>query len=79
MPSPGARAFAMQVQVELIQARRTETLDLPSEATALDLLRQLHLAPDAHLVIRGDTPIPIDTRLVDGEELRILSAISGGT
>lgn len=79
MSSPGARAFAMQVQVELIQARRTETLDLPSEATALDLLRQLHLAPDAHLVIRGDAPIPIDTRLVDGEELRILSAISGGT
>ena len=68
----------MQLTVELIQARRTESVTLPAEATGLDLLRELHLAPDAHLVIRGDRPIPVDERLSDGEHLRILSAISGG-
>ncbi len=69
----------MHLTVELIQARRTESVTLPTGATGLDLLRQLHLAPDAHLVIRDDSPIPVDEPLVDGERLRILSAISGGS
>ena len=68
----------MRVTVELVQARRTEPLELPSGATGLELLAQLRLHPDAHLVIRGDRPIPVDEPLVDGEHLRILSAISGG-
>lgn len=62
-----------------MQARRTEQVDLPAGATGLDLLRQLHLAPDAHLVIRGDSPAPLDEPLNDEEHVRILSAISGGT
>jgi sulfur carrier protein ThiS len=44
----------------------------------MDLLRSLGLAPDAHLVVRGDTPIPLDEPLADGERLRILTAVSGG-
>ena len=68
----------MRITAELIQARKTEQVELPSGATGLDLLRLLHLAPDAHLVIRGDTPMPLDERLADGEHVSILSAVSGG-
>ncbi len=68
----------MQVTAELFQARRTEQLALPSGATGLDLLRQLHLAPDAHLVVRGESPIPLDEPLMDGERVLIISVISGG-
>ena len=68
----------MKVTLELLQARREETVDLPPGATGFDLLRQLGLAPDAHLVVRGDMPIPLDETLADGERLQIFSAVSGG-
>ncbi len=68
----------MQVNAELVQARRTEVLDLPEHATGFDLLRGLKLAPDAHLLVRGDTPIPLDEPLLDREHLRVISVVSGG-
>jgi len=68
----------MQVTAELVQGRKTESVDLPETATGFDLLRRLGLAPDAHLVVRGDSPIPLDEPLVDAERLRILSVVSGG-
>jgi sulfur carrier protein ThiS len=68
----------MKVTAELVQARRAETIDLPDRATGFDLLRRLNLAPDAHLVVRGETPIPLDEALVDQDRVRILSVVSGG-
>ncbi len=68
----------MKVIAELFQARRVETVDLPSGATGFDLLRQLGLAPDAHLVVRDDTPLPLDESLREGEKLRVISVVSGG-
>ncbi len=69
----------MRVTADLVQAHRVEEVELTAGATGMDLLAQLHLAPDAHIVIRGDLPIPVDSPLADGERLVILSAVSGGT
>lgn len=73
----GSRA-AMRVTVELIQARKTESLELPQGATGLDLLGRLGLHPDAQLLVRGDRPIPVDEPLHDREHLSILTVGSGG-
>lgn len=68
----------MIVTVELFSARRVETLEIPANSTGLGLLKALSLAPDAHLLVRGDTPLPLDGVLLDGETLTILSVVSGG-
>ncbi len=68
----------MRVTVDLHPARETRVVDLPGDATGVELLRGLGLAPDAHIVVRGDVPIPIDEPLVDGERLRVISVVSGG-
>jgi len=68
----------MKVTAEQVQARRSEIVDLPDRSTGFDLLRRLNLAPDAHLVVRGGTPIPLDEQLLDEERLRIISVVSGG-
>lgn len=68
----------MRVTADVVQARRTESVDLPAAATGMDLLKRLGLAPDAHLLLRGETPIPVDERLADGELIRILVVVSGG-
>jgi len=69
----------MRITAELVQGRKTESIELPEAATGFDLLRSLGLAPDAHLVVRGDSPIPLDEPLIDAEHLRILSVVSGGS
>lgn len=68
----------MRVAVERFQARTTEDVDLSSGATGFDLFRRLGLAPDAHLLVRGDAPIPLDEPLHDGEALLVISVVSGG-
>lgn len=68
----------MRVTADLIQMHKTESVDLPDAATGFDLLGHLGLAPDAHLIVRGDVPIPLDEPLTDAERLRILSVVSGG-
>lgn len=69
----------MKVRAELFRARRVEEVDLPAGASGFDLFERLSLAPDAHLLVRGDTPIPLDEILRDGERLLVISVVSGGS
>ncbi len=69
----------MKVVADLVRAHRTEAIDLPSGATGMDLLERLRLAPDAHVLLRGDLPIPVDEPLTEGETVHVISVISGGS
>ncbi len=77
MDAPGVRT-AMRVTVERLQLHRTEDVDLSTGATGLDLFDRLGLAPDAHLLVRGDMPIPLDEPLQEGDALLVISVVSGG-
>ena len=68
----------MRVTVDLFSLREERTVELPDRATGLDLFQALSLAPDAHLLVRRDAPLPLDNPLEDGEALTILSVVSGG-
>jgi len=68
----------MRVVAELIPRRVEQTLDLHPGATGIDLLQSLGLAPDAHLLVRDDTPVPLDAMLEDGQRLRVIAVVSGG-
>ena len=43
-----------------------------------DALRSMGLLPDAHIVLRGKTPIPITGLLKDGDVIRAVRVASGG-
>ena len=68
----------MRVTAEILPARREEQVELGPSSTGLDLLRALRLAPDAHVLVRKDVPIPADEPLADGEWIRIVAVVSGG-
>jgi len=68
----------MRITAELYPARQTKPVDLPEGASGYDLMKSLQLAPDAHILVRGDVPIPVDEKLKDGERLRVISVVSGG-
>ncbi len=68
----------MRVTAELFPARETKSVELPQGASGYDLMKHLGLAPDVHLLVRGDVPIAIDEKLRDGERVRVISVVSGG-
>lgn len=69
----------MQIRVLFRPRRQGDgTVELPANATVGDLLRTVRQSPDSTLAVRGSTPIPEAEALVDGEEILLLSAFSGG-
>ncbi|TLZ71863.1 MAG: MoaD/ThiS family protein [Methanobacteriota archaeon] len=68
----------MHVTADLFPARETRAVELPDGATGYELMQRLALAPDVHLLVRGDVPIPIDEKLRDGESVRVIAVVSGG-
>lgn len=69
----------MRVLAEVLPTHREESVELNPESTGLDLLRALQLAPDAYVLIREETPIPADAPLLDGERVRLIRIVSGGS
>jgi sulfur carrier protein ThiS len=69
----------MKVTVHLLPTRKeTKRLDLDKGATAEQAIRALGLLPDQWIPLRGDTPMPLDDALEDGDELKLISVVSGG-
>jgi len=58
--------------------KETRVLELEEGARAEDAIRALGLYPDAWVPVRGDTPIPVDEGLRDGDRLKLVAAVSGG-
>lgn len=67
---------AIELTVEI--DRKQTVLQLPAGSTVEQLLDSLNLYPDAHIVVRGKTPVPLDSQLVQGDQLRIVKVASGG-
>lgn len=69
----------MEVTVELqAEERGTRTVEVPEEATAADVVEALSYHPEAHVVIREGTPLPLDAPIEDGDEVTVLRIVSGG-
>ncbi len=56
----------------------SKELDIPGPTRVKQLLQQLHLTPEAYLVIRGDELVTEDEVLRDSDSIEIRSVISGG-
>ena len=68
----------MHILVEVPPHGDSRSIELPDSASGLDLVRALGLLPDAHILAREHTPIPIDEPLRDGETVRLIRVVSGG-
>jgi sulfur carrier protein len=64
------------MQVQLSHPART--VDIQGPKRAKDVLRELNLVVEAHLVIRGDELVTEDEILNDKDHIEIRPVISGG-
>jgi sulfur carrier protein ThiS len=67
-----------KIVVNVTFNKETASLELPSGSNVEDILRSMKLYPDAHIVLRGKTPVPITEKLKGSEEFRIIKVASGG-
>jgi sulfur carrier protein len=64
----------MQIQL----SHPSRTIEIKGPKKSKDLLRELQLVVEAHLVIRGDELVTEDEMLSDHDHIEIRPVISGG-
>jgi|Deesub1362A_J573_1020465.scaffolds.fasta_scaffold00253_9 sulfur carrier protein ThiS len=57
---------------------RDREFELPGGITILQALKMLDIPSQTVIPVRGDELIPEDEPLMDGEEIELISVISGG-
>lgn len=65
----------MQIQL----SHPTRTVEIKGPKKVKDLLRELNLVVEAHLVIKGDDLVTEDEMLYEGDQIEIRPVISGGS
>lgn len=58
---------------------RDQTFEFDREMTVRELLKELNLSPESTLVVRDDEVLTEDEKLRKDDEVRVISAISGGS
>jgi sulfur carrier protein ThiS len=74
-----ANGRAMRVTIHLLPTRKeTRHIKLEKGSSVEQAIRALGLYPDQWIPVRDDEPLPLDERLEDGDELKLISVVSGG-
>lgn len=69
----------MKVTVHLLPTKKeTRHLTLQKGASVEQAIRALGLFPDQWIPVRNDEPLPLDEPLDEGDELKLISVVSGG-
>jgi sulfur carrier protein ThiS len=69
----------MKVTLNLLPTRKErKVIELKPGSTVETAIRALGLYPDAWIALRADEPLPLDEVLDDGDELKLISVVSGG-
>ena len=72
-------SMSIKVTVRLMPTRKEiKKLELRKGATVEDAIRALELYPDAWIAVRGDLPLPLDEPLIDKDDIKLISVVSGG-
>jgi len=77
LPDDLPEAYDAPMHIQLSHPSRTVEIKGPKRAK--DVLRELNLVVEAHLVIRGDELVTEDEMLADQDHIEIRPVISGGT
>jgi sulfur carrier protein ThiS len=68
----------MRITVTFFPDKLTKEIDLKAGSKIIDVLKKLHLRPDNLIVLKNNTPIPVDETLTEKQDLNIVKVSSGG-
>ncbi len=68
----------MKIHIKLLPKNVTDEIDLECGSKMYDLLKKINLKPDNIIILRGNTPVPVDDAITEEQELTIIQVASGG-
>ena len=68
----------MKIHIKLLPKNVTDEIDLECGSKMYDLLKKINLKPDNIIILRDNTPVPVDDILTEEQELVIIQVASGG-
>jgi len=68
----------MKIKVKILPQNVIQEIEIANGITVSDLLRKINLKPGAFVVLKNNSPIPVDYVLIDDQELCIMQVIFGG-
>lgn len=69
----------LSVRIELTRENEVRDIEVPSDASVIDLVRSINLPVDGVLVLSGNVPIPLDLPVREaGDDLKVINVASGG-
>ncbi len=68
----------MKLRVELFPQGKEMSVELPEGADGMQLMKSLRLAPDVHILLRDNVPVPMDSEMREGDRIKIIAVVSGG-
>jgi len=69
---------SMKIQVKILTDNNTKKLEVNKGSTVSEVLKQLQLKPDTVIVLNDDIPIPVDEKINERQEVKIIRVASGG-
>lgn len=68
----------MSVKVMLLPEREKRVVEVGKAADGFALLKALDLNPENVIIVRKDQPIPVDSKIRPGDDLKVVRVVSGG-
>jgi sulfur carrier protein ThiS len=68
----------MSVKVMLLPEREKRTVEVGKGADGFALLKALNVNPENVIIVRKDQPIPVDSKIRPGDDLKVVRVVSGG-
>ena len=71
-------SFNVSVKILLLPEREKRTVEVPKGADGFALLKALNINPENVIIVRNDEPIPVDSKIRSGDDIKVVRVVSGG-
>jgi len=68
----------VKLKINFSGSDKIKEIEINNGLLILDLLKKINLNTNKTIVLRNNTPIPIDEKIIEGEILTIIEVSSGG-
>lgn len=68
----------MKEYIVVYHGEERREIEITGDTTPFDILKQFDQNPDVILVVRNNTPIPLDEKLNSGDTIRLIQITSRG-
>jgi len=71
-------SIQLKIKIKILPKNITNEIEINKGVKIFDILKNLDLKPDNIIILRNNTPVPVDDIIDDDQELTLIYVASGG-